>query len=98
MSVVDNRQKVCLPDDVMAVLDVIATCAGLTPAQRLVGTIHLIDGWAYYDRSEKIDPTLVAIPDVQWHHICAGLAASYDQVNLALQFMNYGPGAYDPSK
>lgn len=95
MSAVDTRQKVTLPEAVMRCLEAIAADEQLSPADRIAGAVHLINGWAWYETQQDIDPTQIAIPTAQWHRVCTALAHGPDAVNLGLEFMNYGPSAFD---
>ena len=48
---------------------------------------------------ERVDPTLVAIPEAQWRDIAGVLTKApnddpYGGVNLGLEFMDKGPSGY----
>ena len=94
-----GRQRITLPGWMMRCIHITASDPALTGPDRLAAVIICILGWAYYQRTESIDPTAVAIPAVQWETICTELAGggaggAVGSVNLALAFMNQGPSSY----
>lgn len=65
-------------------------------------------GYDLHNRTETIKVTSMAIPRDQWDTICQGLVKGTDRINvgrdpmtranLLMEFVNYGPSAYEESE
>lgn len=94
-----DQQRVTLPPSVLEAIKAISSDDSMMPGSRLAAVLMLVYGFAWYERQDSVDPTTIALPEMQWREVCGRLSSGVALdpiagVNLGLSWMNSGPSSY----
>lgn len=97
-------QRIELPSNILRAIELIIADTETTASDSYVAAVLITYGYALWKRhTGDFDPTLVQIPEPQWHEICGWLITTpglgdddIARVNHGLDWMNQGPSSYKP--
>ena len=95
-----DKVKSPLPVSLMRAIKATTEAADIPPQDKLEAVVLIANGYGLFSQNETVDPTAYAIPAKQWMEISEMLMNAYkgdpiESVNVAMDWMNYGPSGYD---
>lgn len=95
-----DKVKNPLPESLMKAIKATIESPVPTAREKFEAVVLMTHGYGCFSANETLDPTGYAIPEQQWTDISQmlmTLSGSDDpiaRVNMALEWMNYGPSGY----